>query len=192
MNLRHGAGDGDLGDEHIRTRSSIFLAEGGSRLIDMELQQALKPAAALTAGPRSAFLSRVLFEPDFPVRDSRSNPVGQVGKNREISRSLVTRRRPILAAFENGTKTVIHCIRSEAGKTECRAKRAGADIFDGPNTLVGIDDFIANLESHTGSPTNHRCQVFFLCCGTTLESVRLAAILSSRSGVKTRNWRGFS
>ena len=37
---------------------------------------------------------------------------------------------------------------------------ASADILDSPNALVGIHYFVTDLKSHhTGSPTNHRCQV---------------------------------
>jgi hypothetical protein len=35
------------------------------------------------------------------------NPLERKDSTREISRSLVTRRKPMLAAFENGTSTVM-------------------------------------------------------------------------------------
>src|SRR5271157_766184 len=55
-----------------------------------------------------------------------------------------------------------HAVASQAQKVELlevRTEGSGADVFDGPNTLIGINHLIADLKSHTGSPRNHRFKV---------------------------------
>ena len=42
---------------------------------------------------------------------------------------------------------------------ESGTERAGADVLDGSNALVGIDHLVANAKRHTGTPTGHAFRV---------------------------------
>ena len=102
-----------------------------------------------------------MFESNLPIGAAHANSIGKI---RQHARNL-----PVLGytaqadvgrvreGHEDG-----HTVTTEAQKVEsleCRSEGSGADILDGPNALVGINHLVTDLKSHTGSPTNHRCQV---------------------------------
>jgi hypothetical protein len=76
-------------------------------------------------------------------------------RTREISPFFVNLRRPTWPTCEKGTITVKLFALSRRKKIitlGLSAEVPGADIFDRANTMVGINDFLADLKGHAETP----------------------------------------
>src|SRR4029450_12279553 len=115
---------------------------------------------------------RVLFEAHLPIGVDCAPAVGKIGKD---AGDLAILRHPPQPYIRRVRKRHQHghAVAPEAQKIkpfERGSEAARADIFDGPNTLVVIDNFVADLKSHTKAPhltTEVKCRC--RSCKLTLE-----------------------
>src|SRR5262249_10766780 len=113
----------------------------------------------------------ILFESDFPIRAARTITVREIGEHARNLAIFSYTPEPNIRCIGEGNENG-HAIAAETKKIEALAggsKVPGADVLYSANSLIGIDYFVTDLKIHTGSPTNHRCQVLFVSYATTLE-----------------------
>src|ERR1035437_8395819 len=161
MDLGNAARNRDLRNQHVARPVQHLLFAERERLIDVQLQQAFENLGGFQQVPALHFIA-ILLEADLPIGLERTPTDPEV---RENSRDLPVFGYP--PQPDVGGVGQWHQHRHATAKShqveslDSGAKRTGADILDGPNALVGIYHLIANLEGHTGSPTNHRYRVLF-------------------------------
>ena len=127
-------------------------------------------------------LLAVFLKPDFPVLVHGAPALGQMREDAGDFALLGYSPQPNMGGVgqrdhHGHAAPEAEQVKLLAGRTEW----AGADILNRPNALVGIDDFIADLEAHTGSPRNHRSRVLTRGDSNVNKSYAVSCLLSSVS-----------